>query len=100
MIRDIKVFDVAEPQSEHPNLNNDSTPTPVVEEGRIYVHFGTCGTACLDTKTGKKLWERRNLNCDYRVRPAFSPIIDDDLLFLVFDGVDVQFIVVFEKGSG
>ena len=100
VVHDIKVFDEAKPQSEYPGLNSHASPTPVVEEGRIYVHFGTYGTACLDTQTGKKLWERRDLKCDHRVGPASSPIIDDDLLFLVYDGVDVQFIVALEKESG
>ena len=40
---------------------------PVLEDGRIYVHFGQYGTACLDTKTGKKIWERRDFKCnDFR----------------------------------
>ena len=60
---DIKVFDVANPQNEWSDLNTHATPTPIVEEGRIYVHYGTYGTACLDTQTGKKIWERRDLNC-------------------------------------
>jgi len=75
IVHDIKVFDVANPQKQYGGLNTHATPTPIVEEGRVYVHFGTYGTACLDTKTGTKLWERRNLNCDHRVRPASSPII-------------------------
>jgi len=100
IVHDIKVFDVVEPQSEHTGLNTHATPTPIIEEGRIYVHFGTYGTACLDTQTGKKLWERRDLNCDHRVRPASSPIIDNELLFLVYDGVDVQFVTALEKKSG
>ena len=93
VVHDIKVFDVVEPQLEYPGLNSHASPTPVVAEGRIYVHFGTYGTACLDTQTGRKLWERRDLNCDHRVRPASSPIIEGELLFLVYDGVDVQFII-------
>ena len=28
--------------------NSHATPTPTVEDGRLYVHFGTSGTACLD----------------------------------------------------
>ena len=100
MIHDIIVFDVVEPQSEHPGLNSHASPPPIIEKGRIYVHFGTYGTACLDTQTGRKLWERRDLNCDHRVRPASSPIIDDGLIFLVYDGVDVQFITALDKESG
>ena len=100
IIHDIKVFDVAEPQLEHPDLNSHASPTPIVEDERIYVHYGTYGTACLDTKTGDKLWERRNLNCDHRVRPASSPIIDEESLFLTFDGVDVQFVASLDKNTG
>ena len=100
IIHDIKVFDVLKPQVEHPNLNSHASPTPIVEDGRVYVHYGTYGTACLDTKTGDELWERRNLNCDHRVRPASSPIIDEETLFLTFDGVDVQFIAALDKNTG
>ncbi|RKU31543.1 quinonprotein alcohol dehydrogenase [Candidatus Poribacteria bacterium] len=100
IIHDIKVFDVVEPQVEHPGLNSHASPTPIVEEGRIYVHYGTYGTACLDTKTGDILWERRNLNCDHRVRPASSPILDENRLFLTFDGVDAQFIAALDKNNG
>jgi outer membrane protein assembly factor BamB len=100
VIHDIKVFDVANPQKAYGGLNTHATPTPIVEDERIYVHFGTYGTACLDTKTGKKLWERRDLNCDHRVRPASSPIIDEDSLFLHFDGVDVQFLTALDKNTG
>ena len=100
ILHDIKVFDVVEPQLEHGDLNSHASPTPIVEDGRIYVHYGTYGTACLDTKTGEKLWERRDLNCDHRVRPASSPIIDEDTLFLTFDGVDVQFIAALDKNTG
>ena len=100
IIHDIKVFDVAHPQLTMPQMNTHASPTPIVEEGRVYVHFGSYGTACLDTKTGKKLWERRDLNCDHRVRAGSSPIIDGDLLFLTYDGLDVKFIVALDKNSG
>ncbi len=100
IIHDIKVFDVENPQLEHPDMNSHASPTPVIEEGRVYVHYGTYGTACLDTKTGDVLWERRNLNCDHRVRPGSSPIIDEDAIFLTYDGVDVQFIAALNKRTG
>lgn len=100
IIHDIKVFDVENPQKEHPDLNSHASPTPIVEEGRVYVHYGTYGTACLDTKTGDILWERRNLNCDHRVRPGSSPIIDEGTIFLTYDGVDVQFIAALDKDTG
>jgi outer membrane protein assembly factor BamB len=100
IIHDIKVFDVVQPQLEYSDLNSHATPTPIVEKDRVYVHFGTYGTACIDTKSGEQLWERRDLNTDHRVRPASSPIISGDSLFLTFDGVDTQFVAALNKHTG
>jgi len=100
IIHDIKVFDVAEPQTEFENLNTHASPTPTIEDGRIYVHFGSYGTACLDAQTGKKLWERRDLNCNHLNRPGSSPIIDDDTIYLHFDGSDAQFEAALDKSNG
>ena len=100
IVHDIKVFDVARPQSAYSYLNTHATPTPVIEAGRIYVHFGSYGTACLDMNSGKKIWERRDLHCDHRVRPGSSPIVDQESLFVAFDGVDKQFFVALDKKTG
>ena len=99
-IHDIRVFDVAEPQRADPDINTHATPTPVVEEGRVYVHYGAYGTACLDTKTGRKLWERLDFSCDHINRPASSPVTDDDSIYLHFDGGDAQFAVALDKATG
>lgn len=95
----IVVFDNPEPQFCHPE-NSYATPTPVVEEGRLYVHFGAHGTACLDTKTGMKIWERRDLKCDHFRGPASSPIVYKDHLIVAFDGFDVQYVVALNKQDG
>lgn len=100
IIHDINIFDSNEPQREWPEQNSHASPTPVIEEGRIYIHFGSYGTACLDTATGEKVWERRDLKVDHRVRAASSPIVDGDLIFLTFDGVDKQFIAALNKHNG
>src|SRR6266481_2180321 len=77
-----------------------ASPTPAVEEGRLYVHFGSTGTACLDTRTGKTLWQRRDLRCDHFRGPASSPILYRDLLIVNFDGFDVQYVVALDKATG
>ena len=51
IVRDVEVFHVANPPVKH-DFNSYASPTPVVEAGRVYVCFGTNGTACLDTATG------------------------------------------------
>jgi outer membrane protein assembly factor BamB len=99
ILHDIKVFEEEKPAFCHPT-NSYASPTPAIEEGRVYVHFGTYGTACIDTKTGKKLWERRDLHCDHFRGPASSPILNEDALFVAFDGFDVQYVVAFNKKTG
>lgn len=98
-LRDIKVFDVEKPQY-CIERNSYASPTPCIEEGRVYVHFGAHGTACLDTTTGETLWTRRDLECDHFRGPASSPIIWDELLILTFDGFDKQYLAALDKKSG
>src|SRR5260370_6003683 len=58
VVRDLKLFDVEKPQFAH-QFNTYASPSPVIEPDRVYATFGSPGTACLDTKTGKVLWDRR-----------------------------------------
>jgi hypothetical protein len=53
-----KVFhtDQPEPLGNGKGMNCYATPTPLLENGRVYLHFGSAFTACLDTATGKTLW--------------------------------------------
>jgi outer membrane protein assembly factor BamB len=96
---DLKLWKVAEPQFIH-SKNSYASPTPAIEAGRVYVHFGAHGTAAIDTAAGKKIWERRDLPCDHFRGPASSPIIVDDLLILTFDGFDLQYLVALNKHTG
>jgi outer membrane protein assembly factor BamB len=97
---DIKVFDVDKPSELWRKFNSFASPTPAIEEGRVYVHFGTYGTACLDTKSGETLWQRRDLHCDHWRGSASSPILYGDLLFLTFDGYDTQYVAALNKKTG
>lgn len=99
VIHDITVTEVFEPQYTHPT-NSYASPTPFVEEGRVYVHFGTYGTACIDTATGEKIWENHELECHHWRGPGSSPIVHGDLIFLTFDGYDKQFIAALNKRTG
>ena len=98
---DIHVFDVKSPQA-ITNENTYASPTPVVEEGRVYVHFGTYGTACISTKDGQILWKRRDLNCDHEIGagPASSPFIYNNFLIFNVDGRAVQYVIALNKETG
>jgi outer membrane protein assembly factor BamB len=100
VVHNIKVFDVPKPQPLGVDRNSYASPTPVIEEGRIYVHFGAHGTACLDTKTGETIWSRQDLQCNHHRGPASSPIVWEDLLILTFDGFDFQYVAALNKKTG
>jgi outer membrane protein assembly factor BamB len=99
IVHDVKVFDVEKP--EHiASINSYASPTPAIEAGRIYVHYGTYGTACLDTQSGKVLWTRRDLNCDHHEGPGSSPILLGNSLIVHVDGRDVQYVIALDKATG
>jgi outer membrane protein assembly factor BamB len=99
VIHDLKLFQVEKPQYAHP-FNTYASPTPVIETGRVYVTFGAPGTAALDTRTGKVVWERRDFECNHYRGAGSSPILFGDLLILHFDGSDHQFVVALDKHTG
>ena len=99
LIRDIKLFDVAQPQYAHP-FNTYASPTPVIEQGRVYITFGSPGTAAIDTKTFKVIWERRDFECNHFRGSGSSPVIFRDMLLMHFDGSDHQFVVALDKRTG
>ena len=99
VLHDLKLFDVPTPQYAHP-FNSYASPTPAIEEGRVYISFGSPGIACLDTKTAKVLWERRDFVCNHWRGAGSSPVIYKDLIILPFDGADYQYIVGMDKKTG
>ena len=100
IVRTVKVFDVESPAPKAVEDPTYAAPTPVIEAGRIYVHFGTYGTACLDTSDGKKLWERRDLTVDHKEGPGSSPVLFGELLIFPCDGQDVQYLIALDKKTG
>lgn len=99
VLHDIKLFEVEKPQFTHVT-NSYASCTPFIEEGRLYAHFGSYGTACVDTATGKKLWERTDFVCDHFRGAGSSPVVYKDLVFLCFDGYDKQYIAALDKKTG
>jgi outer membrane protein assembly factor BamB len=92
--------DNPEPLGNGASMNCYATPSPVIEPGRVYVHFGSFGTACLDAATGKTLWKREDLRCRHYRGPSSSLISFQNLLILTMDGVDLQYHVALDKKTG
>jgi outer membrane protein assembly factor BamB len=99
IVHDLRLFQVEKPQYAHP-FNSYASPSPVIEPGRVYVTFGSPGTAAIDTRSGKVLWERRDLECNHFRGAGSSPILFGDLLIMHFDGSDRQYVVGLDKRTG
>jgi len=97
VLRDVEIFHKESPGQIHAK-NSHASPTPIVEGNRVFVHFGTHGTAGLSTR-GEVLW-KTELKYEHRHGPAGSPILFGDTLILSCDGTDMQFIVALDKQSG
>src|SRR4051812_21673324 len=102
LLFDEKVFHSDNPETlgNGASMNSYATPSSVIEPGRVYVHFGSFGTACLDTKTGKVLWKRNDLPCRHYRGPSSSLISCQNLVILTMDGADLQYHVALDKQTG
>ena len=98
LLYDVEVLRPAESGSKHPE-NGFASPTPVLDDDRIFVHFGGQGTVCLDHHGGI-VWTNTELPFSGVQGSASSPILHDDLLILTCDGNDAQFVVALDKTSG
>jgi outer membrane protein assembly factor BamB len=79
--------------------NGHASPTPIVADGRLYVHFGHQGTACLDL-TGKKIWENRSFFYQPRHGNGGSPVLSAGHLIFSCDGTEEQFILALKASDG
>ena len=95
-----KVFHCDNPEPLGNDVNCYATPSAAIEPGRVYVHFGSYGTACLDTQSAKVLWKRDDLPCRHYRGPSSSPILFENLVILTFDGADLQYHVGLDKMTG
>ena len=99
VLRDIELLNVKEPQWVH-QLNSYASPSPIIEDGRLYAHFGALGTACLDTASGKVVWKNEEIHIMHENGPGSTPVLWEDRLIIHFDGSDQQFIAALDKNTG
>jgi outer membrane protein assembly factor BamB len=98
IIHDVEVFRRADLGRINAH-NSQASPTPVLDGQRVFVHFGSHGTACLSSD-GKVLWRNQTLAHDHGHGPAGSPIVSGDLVIVACDGVDRQFVAALDKRTG
>ena len=95
-----KLFHCDTPEPLGNDVNCYASPSVALETSRAYVHFGSYGTACLDTKSFTVIWRREDLPCRHYRGPGSSPVLHKDLVILTMDGIDLQYLVALDKHTG
>ena len=98
-IWDTKVFEQKPLKRPIHHKNSHASPTPIIEGGKVYVHFGHMGSACLDLK-GKILWKNNELKYDPIHGNGGTPIIVDNRFFYSADASTNPFVVALDKNTG
>ena len=84
LLHDIEILRKKDPQWVH-KLNSYASPTPIIEGGKLYCHFGAYGTACVDAKTAKVLWRNQDIHVNHENGPGSTPVLWKDLLIFHMD---------------
>jgi outer membrane protein assembly factor BamB len=79
--------------------NGLASPTPVVTNDRVYVHFGHMGTAALDL-AGKMIWKQTDIQYPPVHGNGASPILVNDLLVFGCDGAADPSLVALDAATG
>lgn len=99
-IHDFLLFENEDPEPLGNKVNGYGSCSPALDEEQVYFHFGSYGTTALDRKSGKKVWERRDLPCRHFRGPASSVVLHKTLVILSMDGIDVQYLVALDRRTG
>ncbi len=97
--KNVKLWTVDKPQWVH-QLNTYASPSPILRDGNLYCHFGSFGTGCVNTKSGKVVWMNRELEVMHENGPGSTPALWKNRLILTFDGSDKQFVAALDTETG
>ncbi|MEX0741420.1 MAG: PQQ-binding-like beta-propeller repeat protein, partial [Phycisphaeraceae bacterium] len=95
-----RLFYNEEPEPLGNAVNGYASPSGAIEPGRFYAHFGSYGTAAINTETFEVLWKHTELECRHFRGPGSSVILFDDKLILTMDGIDVQYLAALDTATG
>jgi outer membrane protein assembly factor BamB len=98
LMHEIELASLTSPSPIH-HFNSYASPTAVIDGGRVICHFGAFGTYCLNRADGKILW-KQVIPIEHGVGPGSSPMVYEDKVILICDGMDAQFVVALNKETG
>ena len=93
-----EVFSPEDGSSLH-RKNSYASPTPLVRAGRLYVHFGHLGTACLDLD-GRVLWRQTSIQYPSMHGNGGSPVLAGERLIFNCDGITSPMVVALDRRTG
>lgn len=97
--REITLFEPDKVEEIHAD-NSYASPTPVLDNGKLFLHFGTYGTACMDAAKGEVLWRNIEFTIDHQGGPGSSPVLFENLLIITGDGANEQFLAALDINDG
>src|SRR5207244_2082554 len=97
ILQDVEVFPKNTPGRLHAT-NSHASPTPILDGDRVYVHFGSYGTACLSTD-GKVVW-KTSLAYTGLYGPSSTPVLYKDLLIVTCQGTDTCYTAALDAATG
>lgn len=80
--------------------NSHASPTPIYENGRLYVHFGHEGTACLNAQDGSPVWRTQEFAYTPVHGNGGSPVVEGDLLIFSEDADKDPAVLALDKNTG
>jgi len=93
------LFDTADAGASIHSKDGQASPTPIVTEDRLYVHFGHHGSAALDLN-GKVVWRQESVRYTPVHGNGGSPVLVDGLLIFGVDGASEPSLVALDAKDG
>jgi outer membrane protein assembly factor BamB len=95
---DVELFQAASPRAHR--KNSHASPTPVYEDGKLFVHFGHLGTACLNASNGQTVWATQAHAYVPVHGNGSSPVLFEDLLIFSADAETEPKVIALDKTTG
>lgn len=99
LLHNVTVFEIDDPKPKHAQ-NSFASPTPSLNGHQLFVHFGSYGTAAIDTQTAEIIWSNQSQSVAHQNGPGSSPVLWKDFLVAHYDGMDQQYIAAFDTRNG
>ena len=95
---DVELFQAKSPRAHR--KNSHASPTPVHEDGKLYIHFGHLGTACLNAANGQTAWATQAFAYSPVHGNGSSPVLYEDLLIFSADAETEPKVIALDKTTG